>query len=258
MIKLEVAVDDALGLTAAVAGGADRIELCAALEIGGLTPSAGLMAQAARCGVPVYAMIRPRSGGFFYLPAELEVMHSDIAAARAAGLAGVVFGALTAEGVLDLPAMAGLCAASAGMGVTLHRAFDLVPDWRAALDGAVGLGVERILTSGGAISAPAGAARLAEVMAYAGTRITVMPGAGISAATIGVLADLPLTEVHASCGSAVNAGAQDLAMGFSQVGARRTDARLVAALKAALAKETHQTQDHPKPTLEPSASSSIT
>ncbi len=234
MIKLEVAVDDALGLAAAVAGGADRIEVCAALDLGGLTPSAGLMGAAAGCGVPCYAMIRPRAGGFCYPAEELAVMVGDIAAARRAGLHGVVFGALSADARLDVPAMQGLCAAAAGLGVTLHRAFDLIEDWRRAVDAAVDLGIERILTSGGALGAPAGAARLAEVMRYAEGRIIVMPGAGISAQTIGGLRGLPLREVHASCAAPVASDPRDLAMGFALPGAKRTDAGRVAALKAAL------------------------
>ncbi len=235
MIRLEVAVGDALGLAAAVAGGADRVELCSALELGGLTPSLGLMALAAGCGVPVYAMIRPRPGGFCYGVAELAVMRADIGAARAAGLAGVVFGVLNAGDELDMPAMAGLMAAAAGMGATLHRAFDLARDWRAAVDGAAALGVERILTSGGAQGAAEGAARLGQVMRYAGGRILVMPGAGITAATVGALKGLPLQEVHASCGAAVLAGEKEAALGFASAGARRTDAGLVAGLKAVLA-----------------------
>ena len=92
-VTLEVCVDTSAGLAAAVAGGADRIELCAGLEVGGLTPTAGMMQAAAGCGVPVYAMIRPRAGGFTYSAAEIAIMQTDIAQARAAGLAGVVFGA---------------------------------------------------------------------------------------------------------------------------------------------------------------------
>lgn len=235
MILLEVAVDDAEGLAAAVRGGAGRIELCAALEVGGMTPSAGLMALAARCGRPVYAMIRPRPGGFRYGADQLAVMESDIGAARAAGLSGVVFGALSDTGALDVPAMRRLCAAAAGMGVTLHRAFDLTQDWRGALEAAIELGVERILTSGHAPSAPEGAARLAEVMAAAAGRITVMPGAGISALGLGALAGLPLTEVHASCAAPLVAAPEELALGFASAAARRTDERRVAALVAALA-----------------------
>lgn len=227
-------MDDPAGLRAAVAGGADRIELCSALEVGGLTPSAGLMRLAAGCGLPVLAMIRPRSGGFCYDGDELAVMASDIAAARMTGLAGVVLGALTPELRLDLPAMEGLMRRAAGLEVTLHRAFDLIDNWREAVDQAVALGVSRILTSGGAGSAPEGVARLAEIMDHAGGRITILPGAGISADTIGALRGLPLGEVHASCRGPVAADPASVAFGFAPRDAKRCDAARVRALKAAL------------------------
>lgn len=233
-MRLEVAVDDPAGLRAAVEGGADRIELCSALDVGGLTPSAGLMRLAAGCGLPVLAMIRPRSGGFCYDGDELAVMASDIAAARMTGLAGVVLGALTPELRLDLPAMEGLMRRAAGLEVTLHRAFDLIDNWREAVDQAVALGVSRILTSGGAASAPEGVARLAEIMDHAGGRITILPGAGISADTIGALRGLPLGEVHASCRGPVAADPASVAFGFAPRDAKRCDAARVRALKAAL------------------------
>ena len=100
-ILLEVCVDDPEGLAEAVAGGADRIELCAALGIGGLTPTFGLMQVAARCGHPCYPMIRPRSGDFVFTAAEVDVMRADIRATRAAGLTGVVLGASRPDGTLD-------------------------------------------------------------------------------------------------------------------------------------------------------------
>lgn len=227
-------MDDPAGLRAAVEGGADRIELCSALDVGGLTPSAGLMRLAAGCGLPVLAMIRPRSGGFCYDGDELAVMASDIAAARMTGLAGVVLGALTPELRLDLPAMEGLMRRAAGLEVTLHRAFDLIDNWREAVDQAVALGVSRILTSGGALSAPEGVARLAEIMDHAGGRITILPGAGISADTIGALRGLPLGEVHASCRGPVAADPASVAFGFAPRDAKRCDAAQVRALKAAL------------------------
>lgn len=227
-------MDDPAGLRAAVEGGADRIELCSALDVGGLTPSAGLMRLAAGCGLPVLAMIRPRSGGFCYDGDELAVMASDIAAARMTGLAGVVLGALTPELRLDLPAMEGLMRRAAGLQVTLHRAFDLIDNWREAVDQAVALGVSRILTSGGALSAPEGVARLAEIMDHAGGRIIILPGAGISADTIGALRGLPLGEVHASCRGPVAADPASVAFGFAPRDAKRCDAARVRALKAAL------------------------
>ncbi|MGL6211569.1 MAG: copper homeostasis protein CutC, partial [Paracoccaceae bacterium] len=125
---LEVCVDTVAGLEAAVAGGADRIELCTGLALGGLTPSAGLMRHAAGCGVPVMAMIRPRAGDCVWSEAELLAMEADIAAAQAAGLAGAVLGASMPDGCLDRVALARLVQAAQGMDLTLHRCFDLVPD----------------------------------------------------------------------------------------------------------------------------------
>lgn len=233
-MRLEVAVDDALGLRAAVDGGADRIELCSALEVGGLTPSTGLMRLARGCGVPVMAMIRPRSGGFCYTADELAVMASDIAAARQTGMAGVVLGALTPDLRLNMAVLQGLMSRAAGLEVTLHRAFDMVPDWRRGLDQAVELGITRILSSGGAVSAPAGAGRLADMIAYAAGRIGIMPGAGISAETAGPILALGVEEVHASCAGPVVPDPDTLAFGFVSPGAKRTDRARVAALKSAL------------------------
>ena len=233
---IEVCVDSIAGLEAAVAGGADRIELCAALEVGGLTPSVGLMRVAAGCGVPVYAMIRPRAGDFVFSAAEVAVMLADIDAALQAGLAGVVLGASLPDGRLDQAVLQRLVGRAQGMGLTLHRAFDLVPDLRAAVEVAVGLGFERILTSGQAVSAVAGVDVLAQVFALAAGRISVMPGAGIAAETVGVLADrLPLREVHGSCSVAVPGVGRVQALGFNGPGLRQTEAGRVRALRAALA-----------------------
>src|SRR5690606_28852103 len=127
-ILLEVCVADAESLDAAITGGADRIELCSALEVGGLTPSPGLMRLAAAAPLPVYAMIRPRSGVFAFGSRETQIMLDDIATVREAGLAGVVLGASWPDGRLDADLLAKFTQASAGLGKTLHRAFDLVPD----------------------------------------------------------------------------------------------------------------------------------
>jgi copper homeostasis protein len=234
-ILLEVCVDDAAGLAAAVAGGADRVELCAALASGGVTPSPGMMQMAAGCGVPCMAMIRPRAGGFVFDAGEVAVMLADIRAARAAGLAGVVIGAARVDGTLDADVLAVLLAAARGMDVTLHRAVDLCPDPLAAVDVAKGLGIRRILSSGGAGSAGAGAGVLAAMMDRAGGECIIMPGAGITAASLPHLAHLPLREVHASCATVRPVDQRAQAMGFDLAGGRRTDAGEVAALKAALA-----------------------
>ena len=234
MIRLEVCVDDALGLAEAVAGSADRVELCAALSIGGLTPSHGLMAVAAGCGVPCYPMIRPRAGDFVFCAAEVEVMRADIRAARALGLPGVVLGASRADGCLDEAVLRVLLAEAHGLDVTLHRAIDLAPDKAAAVDTAIALGFRRILTSGGALTAPDGADVLALMMERAGDCI-IMPGSGVSVASLPRLRHLPLREVHASCAVALPHGGEPLRFGFQSVGEKRTDRAAVAALKAALA-----------------------
>jgi copper homeostasis protein len=236
-VLLEVCVDDPVGLAVAVEGGADRIELCSSLELGGLTPSLGLMAHAATAPVPVYAMIRPRTGGFAYTDAELDVMLRDIDAAREAGLAGVVLGAAGADGALDTGALQKLLRASSGLGTTLHRVFDLVPDQAEAVEAAVELGFERILTSGGAPTAAEGADMIEAALAIAAGRICIMPGGGINSVTVGALLPrLEASEIHASCSAQRKDLDQKLVkLGFSPAEFRQTSRAEVVALKSRIA-----------------------
>ena len=234
MVRLEVCVDDALGLAEAVAGGADRVELCSALAVGGLTPSVGLMEVAAGCGVVCYPMIRPRAGDFVFSGAEVAVMKADIRAARAAGLPGVVLGASLPDGRLDLGVLAALVTEAEGLDLTLHRAIDLCADAGEAVEQAVALGFRRILSSGGARVAVEGLDRLALMMRVAAGRLVVMPGSGVSVETLPVLRALPLVEVHASCAVVLATGGKALEFGFQTAGDKRTDRAKVAALKVAL------------------------
>jgi len=238
---LEVCVDTPKGLAAAVSGGADRIELCAALSLHGLTPSPGLTAQAARGACPVYAMIRPREGDFVYGALDVEAMKRDIDAVRNAGLAGVVIGANRPSGELDGAVLRELIDHAKGLGVTLHRAFDLVPDFASALETAIDLGFERILTSGGERSAPLGAARLEELVAQAAGRISIMAGGGLNADNVAdLIARTGVREVHGSCsgpalegighGHAERAGA----LGFLPASPRDTVEASVARIAAVL------------------------
>ncbi|RYH04485.1 copper homeostasis protein CutC [Salipiger sp. IMCC34102] len=236
MIALEVCVDDPAGIAAAVDGGADRLELCAALGLGGLSPSAGLIALAARCGRPVMAMIRPRAGDFVWSAEERDAMLAEIAAVRDAGLSGVVMGASLPDGRLDPVTLASLAEAARGLDITLHRAIDLTPDPAEALALCQALGIRRVLSSGGARSAAQGLDRLA-MMQAAAPEMTVMPGGGVSVATLPLLASrLTLTEVHASCSLPApppsHPGVADF--GFQPPGARTTDRDTVAALRRAL------------------------
>jgi len=237
-ITLEVCVDNPDGLAAAISGGAGRIELCSALEIGGLTPSSGMLRAAAGSPVPVVAMIRPRGGDFCFNEAEIQLMLNEIDAAAAAGLQGVVLGASLADGQLDARTLERLVrhAADRNLSCTLHRAIDLCPDLAQATRLAVDLGFERILTSGGAKKAPDGLDGLQRCFDAAKGRITIMPGAGIDATNIKVLrARLPLTDVHASCSVPLPAPSpQVAAFGFDAGNRRQTGTEKVAALKAAL------------------------
>jgi copper homeostasis protein len=234
---LEVCVDNTAGLEAALAGGADRIELCSALALGGLTPSAGFMALAAQAPVPVYAMIRPRGGDFVYDAADVEQMCVDIRYARTIGLKGVVLGAMHADGRLAQEQLAVLVEAAIGMDLTLHRVVDVLTEpveiW---LEAAIALSFKRVLTSGGETSAIAGLARLRQLFALADGRIIIMPGAGVTAENVGLLtSELGVAEMHASCSSqVVSASAKVQTLGFVSVTDRQTDPALVRALKTAL------------------------
>lgn len=236
-ITLEVCVDNVHGLAAALAGGADRIELCSALELGGLTPTPGLLRAAASGPVPVVAMIRPRGGDFCFDDAETALMLDEIDAVAAAGLQGVVLGAALPDGRLDWRTLERLVrrAADRGLRCTLHRAVDLCPDATQATRQAADLGFERILTSGGASSALEGLAVLERCFEAAAGRITVMPGGGIDAGNVHLLrARLPLSAIHASCSTALPPASRKAAAFGFDAGRRQTRSEKVAALKAAL------------------------
>jgi len=236
---LEVAANSVASALAAQAGGARRVELCASLETGGVTPSHGSIARA-RAGltIPLYILIRPRAGDFVYDELEIAAVLDDIAHCRSLGCDGVVVGALTPDGEVDRAACARWVEAAGGMGMAFHRAFDLAADHAATVEALIDLGFERVLTSGGAPSAVAGASRLSRLVAQAGERITVMPGAGIDPGNLAALRELTRArEFHASATrrlpSAVRrAPADPLGMG---AGETRTDVETVRALVAALA-----------------------
>lgn len=227
---VEICVDTPQGIAAAVQGGADRIELCAALALGGLTPSVGLMTAAADCGVPVHAMIRPRAGGFIWSHAELTAMRDEVVAVGEAGLAGIVIGALDDRGGLDLPVLRALMADAAGLSVTLHRCVDLIEDRVMAMEQAIDLGIGTILTSGGARRAVEGIGEIGRLIDRAAGRITIMPGSGITAATVDDLRGLNPMAIHASCGVAVVDDPLLVGLGFAPVDRRDTSADHVREL----------------------------
>jgi copper homeostasis protein len=231
-ILLEVCVDTPAGLAAAIAGGADRIELCAALALQGLTPAPGLMAQAATAPIPIYPMIRPRNGNFCYDAGDLDAMRRDIDAVREYGLAGVVIGANRPDGELDLAVLEKLVEHSKGLGMSLHRSFDLVPDQAAALEIAIDLGFERVLTSGGALTAQAGAERIAALVEQAAGRIGILAGAGVKPGNLAELVKRTgVREVHGSFSGTIpgaEPGSKLGEMGFVPPELRDTDQAAVA------------------------------
>lgn len=190
-------VDDAL---AAVAGGADRLELNGALSLGGLTPSAGLFAEVRRrVSLPLVVMVRPRSGGFCYSQTDFAVMSRDADAFAAAGADGLAFGILTAGGEIDVKRCRMLRELCRGRAAVFHRAFDVTPDPFAALETLIDLGIARVMTSGQAESAAEGAGLIADLTARAAGRIEVLAAGRINAASVGeVLARTGCTQVHAS------------------------------------------------------------
>jgi copper homeostasis protein CutC len=238
---LEVCVEDTHGLAAAVEGGADRIELCAALDVGGLTPPPSLIRAAAAVPIPVHLLVRPRAGDFVYDAVERALVEDDIRAAADAGLAGVVIGANARDGTLDTDCLAGWAEVARGraLSLTLHRAFDLTPDPLAALEQAVALGFDRILTSGGAPRAVDAIDTLTSLVATAGARITVLVGSGVSPTTVRALLATGAREVHASCrvARAATSDATLRRFGFVAETSHATDRATVARLAALLRDE---------------------
>lgn len=183
---LEVCVDSAASALAADRGGADRLELCGNLVIGGTTPDIALFREIRKYSdIPVRALLRPRFGDFCYDDYEYEILLENIRMYREAGAQGVVVGSLNPDGSLNLRHLENFVKAAGDMGVTLHRAFDMCVDPMAALEEAKLIGIDTILTSGQAGNCVQGKELLAELVQAAGDDLTILVGAGVSAPVIG-------------------------------------------------------------------------
>ncbi len=201
---LEVCVDSLASARAAIAGGADRLELCSALAIGGLTPYAALLRQIrAESSIPIRCLMRPRAGDFLYTQEEIQMMAQQIRLLRDIGANGFVIGCLDADGDLDPEAMAPLQEAAKGCGLTLHRAMDVSRDLLETYQAAADLGIDTVLTSGGAASCTGGKETIGKLLALrdkiGGPEVLI--GAGVKASVITAFRQAfpGARAFHASC-----------------------------------------------------------
>lgn len=199
-LTLEVACTNMESVQAAIRGGADRIELCAALSVGGITPSDAFIQQVLEVSsVPVFVMIRPREGDFLYSSVEFEIMLREVERCSMLGVPGIVTGLLNADGTVDVLRTKRLVQAAGTMAVTFHRAFDLSTDLSRSLEAIIETGCNRLLTSGMSSSALSGVACIRELVRLADGRIEIMAGAGISSENVSsIIRDTGVREVHLS------------------------------------------------------------
>ena len=201
MPLLEVCTGSLQSVVEAVNGGAQRIELCSALSLDGLTPSVGLLNKVREMypELTVHVLIRPREGNFVYTEAEVDVMERDIRAVRPFA-DGIVIGALTPAGDVDMMAMRRLMRAAEGRPVTFHRAFDVCREPLVALEQIIELGCRRLLTSGQQPTALQGVALLRQLRDLSEDRLIVMPGGGVNADNASeIVSQVRTSEIHGSC-----------------------------------------------------------
>ncbi len=194
----EICIDSVAGARAAREAGADRVELCAALIEGGITPSRGLIRRAREIHkIKLQVMIRPRGGDFLFNDDEFAEMEFDIDTAKSEGADGVVIGLLMPDGRIDVERSRALIERAKPLSITFHRAFDMTPDPFEALETLIGLGVDRVLTSGHEPSVLEGLPLIIELVKRAGSRIIVMPGGGITTRNIErIIAAAKPKELH--------------------------------------------------------------
>lgn len=247
---VELAVQDVAGVRIAQAVGVDRVELCTALALGGLTPSVALVERAVASAVPVHVLVRPRAGGFDYDADERALIVADARAAMAAGAAGVVVGGTVAGTALgDSRHGAGGWAVDEALlravldvagEVTFHRGFDVLADPERALEQLAALGVRRVLTTGGGARAVDSLPALARLQQLAGGRLEIMAGGGVGPENVAQVAATGVAAVHASAKRRVAQGAGlapagALALGSADTGEyETTDEALARGIVAAL------------------------
>lgn len=199
-VSIEICVDSAVSALAAERGGAARVELCANLWEGGVTPGAGLIELVrSRTSIGLHVMIRPRSGDFCYTAEEFEIMQHDILVARKLEADGVVLGLLNPDGSVDVERTRRLVDRARPMNVTFHRAFDTSADLFRALEDICSVGADRLLTSGAQPTALEGASTIATIVKAAHSRIAIMAGGGVRQHNVArIMEQTGVREIHAS------------------------------------------------------------
>lgn len=242
---LECCVDSVESALAAAEGGADRLELCAALVIGGISPGLALFEQVrVCCDLPVRVLLRPRFGDFLYTAYEFQILKREVALFREAGAEGVVIGCLQADGGLHMEQMRELIEEAGDMKVTLHRAFDVCADPIRTYEQARELGIDTILTSGQKKECLMGMPLLKQLSALQGEAGTprIMAGAGVTPDVIRQFcAQTDITSYHLSAKKVVDSGMdyrkEDVPMGLpvmDEYSIFRTDSSIVAEAKRAI------------------------
>lgn len=184
--------------------GAHRIELCSELAVGGITPSFGMIQEVLKqVSIPVFVLIRPRSGNFTYSEDEFEIIKADILQCKKMGSAGIVSGVLNKDQTIDLVRTKELVELSKPLPFTFHRAFDWVPNPTEALENLIEIGVQRVLTSGQSATAEEGFEILTQLHQQANKRIVILPGGGIKEANVSLFKNAGFTEIHASASALV-------------------------------------------------------
>lgn len=208
---MEICIDSVESARNAIEGGASRLELCSALSEGGLTPTAGLLKKVKSFSpIPIYAMLRTRSGNFVYSKEEMDVMLEDLKILKDHGTDGFVFGALTSNDEIDIESCKIILSAAQPLPVTFHRAFDEVIDPLKSLETLIDLGFERVLTSGQKDTAVEGLELIKKLVERAQQRIIVMPGSGIAKDNIfRIKMESGAKEFHASAKSRITSGGRN-------------------------------------------------
>ncbi|MGB0863237.1 MAG: copper homeostasis protein CutC [Saprospiraceae bacterium] len=204
-MKLEICANSLTSALNAQAGGADRVELCSELSLGGVTPSAGLIELVrARLSIEVFVLIRPRAGNFYYSNNELEIIKNDILFCKKMGCDGVVIGALNRNGTVNIEAMRAFIDLARPMKVTFHRAFDVCQEPIKSLNELIELGVDRVLTSGQQPTAIEGIGLLEDLLKVAQTDIIILAGSGVNTENVAKFYEIGIPEIHFSAKKNLN------------------------------------------------------